>query len=235
MISRIKTAIKKILKHKVSDDEFYTDLFIHNAAWNSAAPNEEERLRWATIESFILQIKDLRALSNDNSIMEILDLGCGRGWLSNLLSNYGNVTGIEPVQSVVEYANKLFQQLTIKKGTIEDIIAEGKTEYYDLVVCSEVVEHIPDNNKVHFINKINAAIKRKGFLIITTPRKDAEPEWKKYSDPNQPVEDWLTEKSLEELLVAASFKTLSLKRFSIPPVKNAPPIEIYQLWLAQKV
>ncbi len=71
-------------------------------------------------------------------------------------------------------------------------------------------------------------------MILTTPRKDAEAEWKKYGDPDEPIENWLFEEALAKLFSEAGFKTHLLKRLSMSPIKKAPKIEIYQLWLAQK-
>ena len=70
---------------------------------------------------------------------------------------------------------------------------------------------------------------------MTTPRKDAEAEWKRYGDPKQPIENWLFEDELAKLLSETGFQTHLLKRLSMSPLKKAPKIEIYQLWLAQKI
>ncbi|HTC01546.1 MAG TPA: class I SAM-dependent methyltransferase, partial [Ferruginibacter sp.] len=221
-------------KNKIlSEDEFYNQLFVNNPEWNTAHPNKEESLRWKIIEDkFLPHIEKHFKLNNSSkSHLDILDLGCGRGWLSNLLSRYGNVIGIEPVKSVAEYGHLLFPGLDIRNETSDKLLEKGYKGFFDLVVCSEVIEHIPDNNKKQFITNINMLLKPDGFAIISTPRLEALNEWQKYSDPEQPIEDWISEKALKEGFINCNFKDLLLERLSIAPSSNAPDIEVYQLWL----
>lgn len=235
MLDRLKKLVKKIIGKvmpRLKEDKFYTDLFTKHAGWSTPEPNHEEVLRWKIIESFILDVKT-QLSKTDGYNYKILDLGCGRGWLSNLLSDYGDVIGIEPVKAVVEYGRQLFPNLDLRHGVAEDLIREKKRDFFDIVVCSEVIEHIPDKKKTTLLKEIKTLLKSNGFLIITTPRKDVQPEWNKYADPNQPIEDWLTEREMEVLLEQASFRVRKLERFSIPPCPNAPEIPIYQLWLVQ--
>lgn len=215
-----------------NEESFYTELFTKSAYWSNPNPNTEEKLRWQVIKSFVFYILGYHAHANKNVQLKILDLGCGRGWLSNLLSTYGNVIGVEPIKPVVEYANKIFPALDIRHGTSELLLKSG--EKFDLIVCSEVIEHVIDAEKLTFLNNLNLLLNPDGFLILTTPRKDVQNEWLKYSKPGQPIEDWLDEKTVGELVNDAGFIKHYLDRFAIPPVPDAPEIEIYQLWLVQK-
>ncbi len=213
------------------EKKFYRSLFIQNQDWNTAIPNSEEQVRWQIIESFIRHI----STSLGKSKLQILDLGCGRGWLSSLLSNYGPVTGVEPVKPVSQYAQKLFPHIRFIHGTSKTLLQKKEFSRFDLIVSSEVIEHVKDSKKKDFVNDIYRLLEDHGFAIITTPRKEAEIEWRKYSSPGQPVEDWITEKELETLFQNNGFRPISVKRFSIPPANNAPAIEIYQLWLFEKI
>lgn len=102
LLSKIKLA--KIFKRKnfnrISGDEFYKIFFTENKKWNKASPNYDENLRWSIIEKFLYFIEGYYAALSNNSKNNILDVGCGRGWLTNILSAHGNVIGIEPVKAV---------------------------------------------------------------------------------------------------------------------------------------
>jgi len=226
--STLKQLINLLKTKQQLESKYYTALFTKNTYWNTQEPNGEEQMRWTIIKGFIDSIAD-------NTDLNILDLGCGRGWLSNLLTRYGNVTSIEPVRNVVNYGNKLFPGLNIKCGTSKDLLKNGYVGIFDMVVSSEVIEHIPDNQKADFLNDIHRLLKPDGYAIITTPRKDVEAEWNKYTGANQPVEDWLTENQLKKYFIDCSFYPMEIKRFGIPPIESAPLIEIYQLWLVQKL
>jgi 2-polyprenyl-3-methyl-5-hydroxy-6-metoxy-1,4-benzoquinol methylase len=233
--SKIKKRFLKIFKGKndQSETDFYKNIFVNNKDWNKPTPNADETLRWKIIEKFLYYIKGYRNKQLSGSNINILDVGCGRGWLCNLLSTHGNVTGIEPVKSVAAYGKKLFPKLDIKSGTAEDLINDGLKNYFDIIVCSEVIEHINNDQKLNFLLQLKTLLKINGFLILTTPRKEAETGWKKYGEPDQPIEDWLTEESLQTLITHAGLKKHLLEKISMPPVKKAPEIEIYQVWLVE--
>lgn len=222
---------RSVLFTDTEDEQlYYENLFIHSSHWNKPFPNLEEWQRWLIIRSFIEEhiIEDI---DNHNRLnFQILDIGCGRGWLTNLCSTYGEVTGIEPVKKVVKYAKTLFPVLDIRCQTPGELLEQQLQ--YDLIVCSEVIEHIPDLQKDAFVNKFLLLLKPGGTVILTTPRQEILSEWQQHTNPNQPVEDWLSEQQVQSLF--ASFKIVTKKRLSIPPKTDIKPMPVYQLWLFRK-
>ena len=63
--------------------------------------NEEELIRWSALSTQISAIKE-------NKTLQIADFGCGRGWLSNKLSEFGHVTGFDISELSVANAKKSF-------------------------------------------------------------------------------------------------------------------------------
>ncbi len=224
-------AVNSIPSKTLLEEEYYTQLFIESDRWNKPTPNSEEELRWRIIENFIYYIKGSYS-KNSHQNLTILDLGCGRGWLTNLMSSHGNIQGIEPVVSVVNYANKLFPHLNISAGLAEDLLEANKK--FNLVVSSEVIEHIDNNKKNDFIKDIYNLLQSNGFVIITTPRKEAQTEWLHHLSADQPIEEWLDEATLRNAFEENGFRTHLCERISISPCKGAPSIQIYQLWLFEK-
>ena len=90
--------------------------------------------------------------------MKVLDVGCGAGILAEGLGRLGigSVTGIDPTPKCIELAEAhlnidkdgLQDRVNYKNTTIEKIIEETNTqessELYDMVCCSEVIEHVED-------------------------------------------------------------------------------------------
>lgn len=230
-ITFIQRCINKLNRIINPEKQFYVDLFINHPDWNKREPNGEELNRWKIIKKFMDHVESIDTTIGNGA--KILDIGCGRGWLSNLLSQYGTVTGLEPNGSVVNHANKLFPQLNIKAGTAKKILHSHK-ECFDIIISSEVIEHIPDDGKEDFANDIKMLSKKDSYLIITTPRKEAQAEWMKYQAPSQPVEEWMTENQVENLFQSNGWRTMQKDRFCNQPKINGPDIEIYQLWLFKR-
>ncbi len=97
--------------------------------------NYDDNLRWSIIENFLYFIEGYHSALSNHSKSNILDVGCGRGWLSNILSEHGDVIGIEPVKTVVEYGRQLFPGLDLKVGTAQSLINEGYSSHFDIIVC----------------------------------------------------------------------------------------------------
>lgn len=83
--------------------------------------------------------------------MEVLDLGCGGGFMSEALAQRGaHVTGIDPSVASLEAARKHAQsqglEIVYRKGVGESIPLD--TRSVDRVVCVDVLEHVQDVEKV---------------------------------------------------------------------------------------
>jgi len=114
---------------------------------------EEER-------SFKVYLRKL--IKSKNS--KILDLGCGTGLNSKFFMNENEVTGVD----ISDEAIKKYKLIN-KKCHVADVI-DGlpfEKETFDLVFCSEVIEHNVDTSK--FLLEINRVLKKDGRLILSTP------------------------------------------------------------------
>lgn len=101
----------------------------------------------------------------------VLDIGSGVGTIDFYLASKGKkVTGIEISQNAVEVAKANAKLFDLDKK-ITFIAAEFPHKVpdknYDLVIFSEVIEHLEDDQKA--LQDINKILKPGGLLIITTP------------------------------------------------------------------
>jgi len=101
--------------------------------------------------------------------LEILDIGCGGGILSELLSRKGaNMTAIDLADGPLNVA-KIRQkksQLPIKyrKISTTDIVKEKNQ--FDVVTCLEMLEHVPDPSIV--VKECAQLCKKDGHLFFST-------------------------------------------------------------------
>jgi GT2 family glycosyltransferase/SAM-dependent methyltransferase/tetratricopeptide (TPR) repeat protein len=228
-------------------EAFYVDLFVKKPHWSTPEPNADESARWSKISSFLEHILREAKKQNPSRTLRILDVGCGRGWLTKLASAYGDPQGVEPVAGVVEYARRLFPDLPFTVGTLETILAGSDFEPFDVVLCSEVIEHVPHQQKPDFVRHLARLLTPDGYLVLTTPRGEVWEQWRQIAPPNQPVEDWVTESQLADLFKAHKFHPLQIERVhvEVPSLRYFPAatrhesglmslMPIYQVWACRR-
>lgn len=225
-------------------DAFYEKLFIETPHWSTPHPNPDEAARWSKIAGFL----ELIRRSNNNAPLRVAEIGCGRGWLTNLISTYyGSCEGVEPVAGVVARARELFPSLRFSAGTAETLLNRPDFVPYDVVISSEVIEHVPRDEQGAFLRSLFKLLKPGGHLVLSTPRGDVWEEWKKIAPPNQPIEDWLSEDQLGSLCEAAGFQPFGLERVhvEVPTLRFIPAptphelralklMPIYQVWACRR-
>lgn len=236
LIRKSRNALKHLLfrisnqsNNSQSEEDYYSWFFTKNEYWNQPTPNFDEELRWKGILSMINSIEYSKATR-----IKILDLGCGRGWMTHLLSEHGDVQGIEPVKQVAEYGKKLFPELAIEAGDSDYLIKKGFQNTFDLIVSSEVIEHVENKKKRDFANNLDKLLKKSGWVIITTPRREVLKLYCNYVKPAQPIEDWMTESEVSDLFTSNGFEIVDKSTLS-KEVNGSPiKLEVYQLWLFRK-
>ena len=111
--------------------------------------------------------------------MKILDAGCGAGIYSEGLAKLqAEVVGVDPCEILVETARKHAKKSKLNnvKYICESIDkhAEKNKEKYDVVVTSEVMEHVANKSKKAFIEDCVKALKPGGIIIVTTLNRTIE-------------------------------------------------------------
>ena len=135
----------------------------------------------------------------------ICDLGCGAGWLTNILSSFGPSVGVELSPDAVEVAKQRFPgaQFVCADATTW----EPEADSFDVVVSQEVIEHISDKPK--YLTVVRKSLRPGGYLLMTTPNLDvlnAIPDnERKTVWEIQPVELPVTRRQLTALLQASGF------------------------------
>ena len=101
---------------------------------------------------------------------KILDVGCGGGILSEALAKAGaQVTGLDLSDASLQVARQHSQQqglnIEYRYERVEDL-AQKEAGTYDVVVCMEMLEHVPEPSKV--IVACAQALKPGGLAFFST-------------------------------------------------------------------
>ena len=126
--------------------------------------------------------------------LEICELGCTTGWLSNELTAIGNVTGVDANAERIEHARRQYPNVAFETA---DLMAWTPQRRFDLVVSSEVLEHLAD--KKRYVETLKQITKPGGWILVTTPNKNLKSHWDAADMGEGLFEDWLTPKALRAL------------------------------------
>ncbi len=100
--------------------------------------------------------------------IEILDVGCGGGLISESLARLGaNVTGIDFVEENILIAKNHSLMKNLKVNYIHgDVEKINISKNFDLIIIFELLEHL--NDWKSFVLKISKKLKKNGIIIIST-------------------------------------------------------------------
>lgn len=133
--------------------------------------------RWQWGDPLLRHLTDyvLRLVDGDGG--EALDVGCGTGRVSVALARKGyQVTGLDPAGDVIAQARELAADLNLEIDYRVADFSEPDTffrkESFDLVVCSEVLEHIEPWQQV--VDNIRQVLKIGRSMILTVPNDPAQ-------------------------------------------------------------
>ncbi len=146
-----------------------------------------------------------------------LDVGCNGGFMVESAREVGfSAVGLDPDKYSIEWAKKNYPENKFIHGFLEDVNIGN--EVYDVIYCSEVIEHTPNPNL--FLSILSAALKQDGILYITTPdishwrrTKDVK-KWDAFNPPSHCV--YFNPSNLTQLLNKNKLKVI-WRAFSFKP------------------
>jgi ubiquinone/menaquinone biosynthesis C-methylase UbiE len=164
-----KSSIKKenfsnlYFQLRTNEKRIYSDDFIKDLSFFEKKNNlsREWRIKQASIRSLLSEI------NNQSEIHNILDLGCGNGWLSNFLSNQFNSTviGIDVNQYELKQAKRVFEKnkrLIFINGDIDEIKLAPKS--IDIIILSSSIQYFP--NFGNLLVKLIDSLTEIGIIFI---------------------------------------------------------------------
>ena len=160
-----------------------------NAENREARVGEISRRQAETVLEWLAEI--------DRKDLDIIEVGCGTGWLCPHLTRFGRVTGTDLSDDVLRRAQLRWPDIRFISGDFAALPLAA--EAYDVVVSLEVLSHIADQPA--FISQMARLLKPGGILLLATQNRPVLSGHCRIPPP-QPgqLRNWVDRSELQTLL-----------------------------------
>jgi ubiquinone/menaquinone biosynthesis C-methylase UbiE len=115
-------------------------------------------------------LKKMIDLCKPNSNKKIADIGCGEGFLLKKILTGEKIVGIEISITALKRAKKILKtrnDINLIQGDAQKLPIPN--DYFDIILCSEMLEHVPDTRIV--LNEFNRILNKSGILVVCIPNE----------------------------------------------------------------
>lgn len=174
-------------------------------------PLEEQRQAWNAWNAAVRELRvseiarrqgdfiETRIAAMHRGSLDVLEVGCGTGWLCERLVPYGRVTGTDLADEVLARAAQRLPEVHFVAG---DFLAlPFAPASFDVVVSIDVLSHFADQGA--FVARVAGLLRRAGLLLLGTQNRPVLERWSAIPGP-QPgqIRRWVDHRRLRSLLVA---------------------------------
>ena len=152
----------------------------------------------------------------ENKNIKILDIGCGAGHFLYFLkeTGYTNYFGIDISEEQIEFCREnVSKDVAVADGF--EFLKGNKN--FNLIVLNDVLEHIAKERLFEFLELVRRALESGGKLMIKVPNMANPFSMQiRYCDITHDI--GFTQSSLEQALMMAGFKDISVRGASYPVI-----------------
>jgi len=146
--------------------------------------------------------------------LDIIDAGCGTGWLCPKLLSFGHVTGTDLSDEVLARAQQ--REPSVKYIAGDFFALDLEEASFDVVVTLELLSHVAD--QAALLRKFVRILRPGGHLMLATQNRTVVERYNTVSPPaDGQLRRWVNEAELRNLL-QVDFDVLKL--FSVTPRAN---------------
>lgn len=130
--------------------------------------------------------------------LNILDAGCGTGWMCQRLLRFGSVTGVDLADEVIQRARIRVPGARFLAG---DALGNDELEpaSFDAIVSLEVLSHVVEQQA--FVSKLASLLKPGGRLMLATQNRPILERWSEIGGPIPgQIRHWVDARALRQLL-----------------------------------
>lgn len=139
----------------ISEQRRFWDTWIDRSmSWES---NDDNQRRAACV------IAEARRVAANRPHLRIIDVGCGSGWATRQLCEFGDVTGTDLGEDTMDRLRLEERRVRWIAG---DFIELDFPDPFDFVSCMETIAHVPD--QVRFVRHLADVTAPGGTVVLTT-------------------------------------------------------------------
>ena len=125
-------------------------------------------------EEYLLYLRHLCAYEFVKDIIPkdslVLELGCGEGYGTNLLSqHFRKIVGLDVDRNTIDHASRKYCSENCFFEVYDGLENPYGDNTFDAVVSFQVIEHLRDDKK--YVSEIYRVLKKKSKFILTTPNR----------------------------------------------------------------
>ncbi len=98
-------------------------------------------------------------------VQKVLEIGCAAGGFRLNFPDQVEYWGVEPVREAAEQARQ--KSIKVLCGTYDEVREQLPAAYFDVVVCNDVIEHVPDPEA--FLVSLKGKLATNGILVGSIP------------------------------------------------------------------
>jgi len=165
-------------------------------AWNDWNAKTREHSQGEASKRQAAQVERwLRALNRQD--LELIDVGCGAGWMCGRLLPFGRVCGTDLADDVLKRAQQRLPDVRFVAGDYMSI--DFGSASFDVVVSLEVLSHVAD--QAAFLAKIARLLRPGGYLMLATQNRPILERWSAIGRPTLgQIRRWVDAPGLKKLL-----------------------------------
>lgn len=132
---------------------------------------------WKDEREYLLYLKHLKAYDFALKCAKgksILDVGCGSGYGTALLSKFSSYAiGIDTSKEAIQYCKKRYKRKNLEFRHVKSSwMRTGlpfKERSFDVCVSFQVIEHIHPKHIEQYLSAIKKILKKEGLFVVSTP------------------------------------------------------------------
>lgn len=129
--------------------------------------------------------------------LDILEVGCGTGWMCSRMSPFGRVTGTDLSNQVLEGSQRRWPDVKFVAGDFLSV--DLGREAFDVIVTLEVLSHVPDH--AAFLRRIAGLLRPGGHVMIATQNRFVLERWSEVAPRSYgQIRKWVRPRELRRLL-----------------------------------